>query len=80
MPPEPQLGFTPRRSCSTFAGYQWVSDGYSVDVLYFDLQKAFDWVPHNRLISKLQEGCGWYTSGHVLEWISKKFFLKGGSK
>jgi len=49
-----------------------LDDGYSVDVLYFDFQKAFDSVRHNRLISNLQ-GCG--VSGHVLEWIRN--FLVG---
>ena len=49
-----------------------LNDGYSVDVLYFDFQKAFDSVPHNCLVSKLQ-GCG--ISGHVLEWIRN--FLVG---
>ena len=41
-------------------------------MLYFDFQKAFDSVPHNRLLSKLQ-GCG--ISGRVLEWLRN--FLVG---
>ena len=39
-------------------------DGYSVDVLNCDFQKAFDSVPHNHFISKLQN-CG--ICGNVLE-------------
>ena len=79
--PLEQHGFTPGRSCSTqllLAINEWnkaLDDGYSVDVLYFDFQKAFDSVPHNCLISKLQS-CG--ISGHVLEWIRN--FLAGRSK
>jgi len=46
--------------------------GYSVNVLYFDFQKAFDSALHNHLISKLQ-GC--LISGHVFEWIRN--FLEG---
>ena len=73
-----QHGFTPGRSCSTqllLAMNDWtkaLDDGHSVDILYFDFAKAFDSVPHNRLISKLQ-GCG--ISGKLLAWV--KNFLVG---
>ena len=33
--------------------------GHSIDILYFDFAKAFDSVPHNRLISKFRS-CGIY--------------------
>ena len=67
-----QHGFTPNIFCTSLlfvALNNWtkaLDDGYSVDVLYFDLTKAFDLVPHNRLITKLQ-GCG--MSGRLLAWL-----------
>ena len=33
---------------------KWVDDGSPVDVIYFDVPKAFDKVPHQRVILKLQ--------------------------
>ena len=41
----------------------WVDDGSPVDVVYLDFQKAFDEVPHQRLILKLK--------AHVINWIEK---------
>ena len=40
--------------------------GNGVDVIYFDYQKAFDTVPHKRLIKKVQ---GYGITGQVLNWI-----------
>jgi len=40
--------------------------GYPVNVIYLDFQKAFDKVPHRRLLLKL-EAHG--ISGNVLRWI-----------
>ena len=42
-----------------------------VDAIYLDFQKAFDTVPHMRLISKL-EGNG--ITGDLLNWI-RDFFI-----
>jgi len=44
----------------------YLDSGFPVDVIYLDFQKAFDKVPHRRLISNLQaHGFG----GNVLRWI-----------
>ena len=43
-----------------------LEEGYGADVLYLDYQKAFDAVPHQRLMKKLQ----WYgVHGSVGAWI-----------
>ena len=39
----------------------------SADAIYLDLRKAFDKVPHNRLITKLR---GYGIAGNLLAWIS----------
>ena len=55
-----QHGFLKAKSCLTnllcFLEEitKWVDDGSPVDVIYLDFQKAFDKVPHQRLISKLK--------------------------
>ena len=43
---------------------QCLDDRKPIDVLYLDYQKAFDKVPHLRLISKL-----WYIHENLLTWI-----------
>ena len=54
-----QHGFLKAKSCRTNwlcffeAIKKCVDDGSAVDVIYFDFQKAFDKVPHQRLIRKL---------------------------
>ena len=43
-----------------------MTEGYNTDVVYFDFSKAFNTVPHKRLIHKLMAyGIG----GKLLEWL-----------
>ena len=44
----------------------YFDSGYPVDVIYLDFQKAFDKVPHQRLLLKL---AAHGISGNVLKWI-----------
>ena len=61
-----QHGFLKARSCLTnvlcfFEEItKWVDEGSPVEVIYLDFQKAFDKVPHQRLILKLKShGITW---------------------
>ena len=67
-----QHGFRPKRSCST--QLVQVMDDWSralesrspIDVLYLDFQKAFDSVPHQRLLHKLKS---YGVRGRLYAWI-----------
>ena len=73
-----QHGFIPRRSCCTqllHAINNWTiswDEHLSTDVVYFDFSKAFDSVPHARLLLKLQ---AYGINGQLLSWF--KNFLTG---
>ena len=69
-----QHGFLKARSCLTnllcfFEEItKWVDEGSPVDVIYLDFQKAFDKVPHQRLILKLtSHGMG----NSIVNWIEQ---------
>ena len=49
-----------------------IQQGHPVDVLYFDFKKAFDKVPHERLLIKLK---AYGITGKLLDWI--RSFLQG---
>ena len=69
-----QHGFLKVRSCLTnrlcFLEEitKWVDDGSPVDVVYLDFQKAFDKVPHQRLLLKLKAHG---IDNDVINWIEK---------
>jgi len=67
-----QHGFVSGRSCLTnllesFENWtEFLDEGHGVDIIYLDYRKAFDTVPHKRLLTKIsQAGIG----GKVLNWI-----------
>ena len=69
-----QHGFLKARSCLTnvlcfFEEItKWAYEGSPVDVIYLDFQKAFDKVPHQRLILKLKShGMG----NSIINWIEQ---------
>ena len=73
-----QHGFMKGRSCNTqllTVLEHWtdiLDNNTPIDVIYFDFKKAFDTVPHKRLLHKLKSyGIG----GNVLNWIRE--FLTG---
>ena len=70
--------FLKRRSCLTnlldFMEHisKWADDGLPVDVIYLDFQKAFDKVPHQRLLIKLKShGMG----ESVVNWVRDHGYL-----
>ena len=67
-----QHGFVNNRSCLTNLLVlmeevtNYIDSGYPVDIIYLDFQKAFDKVPHSRLLMKL---AAHGINGNVLKWI-----------
>ena len=73
-----QHGFIKARSCTTqllAVLDDWTDDiehGENVDAIYLDYAKAFDTVPHKRLLAKRS---GYGIGGKLLKWIAA--FLEG---
>ena len=69
-----QHGFVSSRSCTTQLlefmeeATQALDRGEDVDVIYLDFAKAFDKVPHKRLLKKLT---GYGIKGKVYNWIKE---------
>ena len=68
-----QHGFVPGRSCMTQLlltmeiWNEFLDAGNPIDCIYLDFRKAFDTVPHQRLLSKLD---AYGVSGNIKAWIS----------
>ena len=76
-----QHGFVKNRSCLTnlleFLEYvcNYIDKGLPVDVIYLDLRKAFDKVPHKRLMVKVKaHGIG----GKIWGWIDDCLMVGSG--
>ena len=75
---ECQHGFRKKRSCITqllevMEDFTILTEGkHSIDIVYLDFRKAFDTVPHQRLLEKLKS---YGITGSIHEWI--KNFLTG---
>ena len=74
-----QHGFLKGRSCLTnLLEYteiisKWVDDGSPVDVIYLDFQKAFNKVPHQRLLIKLKShGMGVNIVTWIQNWLTDR--------
>ena len=73
-----QHGFVSGKSCTTQL-LEYMEDktealdkGYGVDIIYLDFQKAFDKVPHKRLLKQLY---AYGIRGQIHRWI-KEFLSK----
>ena len=72
-----QHGFVPNRSCITQLlcvmedWTKWLDSGNCIDSIFLDFQKAFDSVPHERLLAKLE---AYGIIGETASWI--RSFLK----
>jgi len=75
-----QHGFRKGRSCLSNllvcqnSVIDYIDSGAPVDIIYLDFQKAFDKVPHDRLISKVRKaGIGGRVADWLENWLSKRF-------
>ena len=74
-----QHGFLKARSCLTnmlcFLEEitKWIDVGSPVDIIYLDFQKAFDKVPHQRLLLKLKaHGIGDSITDWIKQWLTDR--------
>ena len=74
-----QHGFVSKRSCMTnlleFLEFvsNYVDQGIPIDVIYLDFQKAFDKVPHKRLMLKIKSlGIAGEVYSWIADWLSDR--------
>ena len=74
-----QHGFLKARSCLTYMLCfleeitKWIDLGSPVDIIYLDFQKAFDKVPHQRLLLKLKaHGIGDSITDWIEQWLTDR--------
>ena len=74
-----QHGFLKAKSCLTnmlcFLEEitKWIDVGSPVDIIYLDFQKAFDKVPHQRLLLKLKaHGIGDSITDWIEQWLTDR--------
>ena len=74
-----QHGFLKARSCLTNMLCileeitKWIDMGSPVDIIYLDFQKAFDKVPHQRLLLKLKaHGIGDSITDWIEQWLTDR--------
>ena len=54
----------------------YVDQGYPIDVIYLDFQKAFDKVPHRRLMLKINAmGINGEISNWIEDWLKDRYQL-----
>ena len=51
-----------------FGRNHWIDEGSPVDIIYLDFQKAFDKVPHQRLLLKSKAHGIW---DGIIDWIEQ---------
>ena len=74
-----QHGFRQKRSCTTNLITYWdhltqiIEEGDAVDVIYLDLRKAFDTVPHKKLMVKIRaHGIRGSVANWIEEWLKER--------
>ena len=75
-----QHGFITARSCLTKMlcfleeiTTSWIDEGSPVDIIYLDFKKAFDKVPHERLLHKLKaRGINYGVSDWNEKWLADR--------
>ena len=59
-----------QKTTSLLEFYEMVTEtmdrGCAIDIFYFDLEKAFDTIPHEQLVAKLKTAC---SDCRIINWI-----------